>query len=248
MPPNKTMTPERNDDSQPVYGPLRSFGRRRSRKLSPRQAELLDEGLNRLALDVSVSAPDRLSELFDWPVREVWLEIGFGGGEHLLWQARHNPDVGIIACEPFIDGVVKVLDGARADDLNNIRIYTDDVRDVLPWLPSASVNRAFVLFPDPWPKKRHIKRRLVGTGLIGELARIMTPDAELRLATDIPDYARGMLLAVRQQKSFRWLARERKDWRIRPNDWPPTRYEEKAIREGRSRYFFQFRNADSPNQ
>jgi tRNA (guanine-N7-)-methyltransferase len=241
------MPPSKNDESRAEFGPLRSFGRRRSRKLSPRQSELLDDGLNRLALDITTPAPENLSQLFDQPVREVWLEIGFGGGEHLLWQARQNPDVGIIACEPFIDGVVKVLDGAKAGNLRNIRIYTDDVRDVLPWLPAASVSRAFVLFPDPWPKKRHIKRRLVGTELIGELARIMTPEAELRLATDIPDYARGMLWAVRQQKSFRWLAREPKDWRVRPSDWPPTRYEQKAIREGRSRYFFRFRNTGSSN-
>lgn len=217
--------------------PLRSFGRRRARKLSPRQAELLDGGLRRFALDLSQPAPQPLTGLFT-DARDVWLEIGFGGGEHLLWQAGHNPDIGFIACEPFIDGVVKVIDGAEAAQLENILLHADDVRDVLPWLPSASIARAFVLFPDPWPKKRHIKRRLVNADLLGELARIIRPGGELRLATDIADYARAMLMVVRHEPRFRWLARQPADWRQRPDDWPETRYEQKAVREGRRRYFF----------
>ena len=219
--------------------PLRSFGRRRARKLSPRQTALLDGGLRRFALDLGQPAPQALTDLFA-NVRDVWLEIGFGGGEHLLWQAGHNPDIGFIACEPFIDGVVKVVDGAEAAALENIRLHADDVRDVLPWLPPASIARAFVLFPDPWPKKRHTKRRLVNAELLGRLARIIRPGGEVRLATDIPDYARAMLLAVRHEQSFRWLARQPEDWRRRPVDWPETRYEQKAVREGRKRYFLRF--------
>ena len=219
--------------------PLRSFGRRRARKLSPRQAALLDGGLRSFALDLAQPAPQPLTDLFA-NARDVWLEIGFGGGEHLLWQAGHNRDIGFIACEPFIDGVVKVIDRAEAAQLENIRLHADDVRDVLPWLPAASIARAFVLFPDPWPKKRHIKRRLVNAELLGQLARILRPGGELRLATDIPDYARAMLLAVRQEQSFRWFARQPEDWRQRPADWPETRYEQKAVREGRKRYFLRF--------
>jgi len=227
------------------YGPLRSFGRRRSRKLSPRQTNMLDDGLRHLALDVSSPPPDELSDLFE-AATETWLEVGFGGGEHLLWQAERNLSVGFVACEPFIDGVVKVIDGAQARGLDNILLYADDVRDVLRWLPTASIARTFILFPDPWPKKRHIKRRLITPNLIAELARIMRPNGELRLATDIPDYARGMLIAVRKAKSFRWQAREVSAWRDRPADWPETRYERKAIREGRKRYFLRFmRNSNS---
>ena len=139
--------------------------------------------------------------------------------------------------------VVKVIDGSFAHGLENIRLHTDDVRDILHWIPTASIARIFILFPDPWPKKRHGKRRLVNPGLIRELARITQIGGELRLATDIPDYARAMLLAIRKEQSFRWLARQASDWRERTADWPETRYEQKAIREGRNRYFLRFRHS-----
>ena len=149
---------------------LRSYGRRRGRKASPRQAALLDQLLPDVALSLSDPAPASLGELFAVPVREVWLEIGFGGGEHLLWQATQSPDVGLIGCEPFQDGVTKVLRGIEVGKLANIRLHADDARAVLRWLPEASLARAFILFPDPWPKKRHQKRRLVSAGLLRELA------------------------------------------------------------------------------
>ena len=194
-----------------------------------------------MALDLSCPPPANLAQLFDRPVNACWLEIGFGGGEHLLWQAARYPDVGFIACEPFIDGVVKVVDGAVTSGLDNIRIHADDARDVLPWLREASIERAFILFPDPWPKVRHHKRRLVEPRFLTALARVMAPGAELRLATDIDDYARQMLLAAKHEGSFAWQARSPADWRERPADWPETRYEQKAIREGRKRYFLRFR-------
>ena len=194
-----------------------------------------------MALDLSCPPPANLAQLFDRPVNACWLEIGFGGGEHLLWQAARYPDVGFIACEPFIDGVVKVVDGAVTSGLDNIRIHADDARDVLPWLREASIERAFILFPDPWPKVRHHKRRLVEPRFLAALARVMAPGAELRLATDIDDYARQMLLAAKPEGSFAWQARSPADWRERPADWPETRYEQKAIREGRKRYFLRFR-------
>lgn len=237
----QTADPSDNPGAPGVYGPLRSFGRRRSRKLSPRQTELFYTGRHRFSLDLGSPPPADLGLLFDPPVREIWLEIGFGGGEHLLWQAAHNPDVGIIACEPFVDGVVKVMDGIASRDLRNILIHADDARDVLAWLPESSISRVFVLFPDPWPKKKHIKRRLVSQHLLEQFSRVMVPGGELRLATDIADYARGMLRAIRQQLAFRWQARSPSDWRERPTDWPGTRYEQKAIREGRLRYFLKFK-------
>ncbi|MGI9479504.1 MAG: tRNA (guanosine(46)-N7)-methyltransferase TrmB [Hyphomicrobiaceae bacterium] len=233
------MTDREKDRALGDRAPLRSFGRRRARKLSSRQNDLLVEGLRHYALDMSGRPPTPLTDLFP-SATEVWLEVGFGGGEHLLWQAREHPTVGILGCEPFIDGVVKAIDGSLADGIENIRIHADDVRDILHWIPTASIARIFILFPDPWPKKRHTKRRLVNPDLIRELARITRTDGELRLATDIPDYARAMLLAIRKEQSFRWLARQASDWRTRTKDWPETRYEQKATREGRKRYFLRF--------
>lgn len=173
-------------------------------------------------------------------VNETWLEIGFGGGEHLLWQATHNPDVTFIGCEPFEDGVVKVLAKIDEEKRENIRLHMGDARDVLRWLPAASISRAFILFPDPWPKKKHRKRRLVNVATLKALARVMESGAELRIGTDIGDYARTMLEAFREVPEFRWQADAPSDWRIRPADWPETRYEAKAAREGRARYYFRF--------
>ena len=220
---------------------LRSYGRRRGRAPSPRQASLWQKTLPRLALDLSQPPPPRIGDLFAPPVADVWLEIGFGGGEHLLWQARHNPGVGIIGCEPFQDGVIKVLSAIEDERLANIRLHADDARPLLRRLREASIGRAFILFPDPWPKKRHHKRRLVSPATLGELARVMRPGAELRLATDDGDYARWMLLAVAEQRNFRWMATAAADWRERGPDWPPTRYEQKAQRAGRRCYYFRFR-------
>ncbi len=224
----------------PAATELRSFGRRRGRKLSARQAGLRDEVLPRIGFDLAVPAPADPSTLFTPAVSDVWLEIGFGGAEHLIWQAKAHPHVGLIGCEPFEEGVVKAVSAIEADTLANVRVWSDDVRPLLRWLPARSLGRAFILFPDPWPKKRHQKRRLFSPGLLQELARVMRPGAELRLATDIGDYARTALAAVAGAPAFRWTAETAEDWRVRPDDWPQTRYEAKAIREGRRRYFFSF--------
>ena len=257
-----------------ISAELRSFGRRRGRKPSDRQAALMRDVLPRVALDLSEpfsllpsgrrcreaadegvgsSHPANLSTPSPPPSpahreamlridgeREFWLEIGFGGGEHLVWQAAHNPDVTLIGCEPFEDGVMKVLTRIADDDLKNIRLHMGDARDILRWLPEASISRAFVLFPDPWPKKKHRKRRLVNPSTLAMLARVMKPGAELRIGTDIGDYARTILQAFSAQSSFTWLAEGPSDWRVRPIDWPETRYEQKAAREGRVRYYLRF--------
>ena len=148
--------------------------------------------------------------------------------------------MGLIGCEPYEDGVVKVLSAIDSGQLANVRLHADDARAVLRWLPDASIARAFVLFPDPWPKKKHRKRRLVGTATLGLLARVMRPGAELRIGTDIGDYARTILIAMQATPAFRWTATGPKDWRVRPDDWPPTRYEQKAEREGRRSCYFRF--------
>jgi tRNA (guanine-N7-)-methyltransferase len=212
---------------------LRSFGRRRGRKPGSRSAELWEGLLPELTVDLTVP--------YVSTSRPLWLEIGFGGAEHLLWQAAHNPDVALIGCEPFEDGVVKALAGIEARNLTNVRLHPDDARPLLRWLPEASLDRVFILFPDPWPKKKHIKRRLVATPLLDQLARAMKPGAELRIGTDIGDYARTILLAIMVHPAFIWPARGPADWRIRGDDWPETRYEQKAVREGRARYYFRFR-------
>jgi tRNA (guanine-N7-)-methyltransferase len=225
----------------PHHRDLRSYGRRRGRKPSPRQASLLGDLLPEVVVNLADPAPAPLGKLFAVPAREVWLEIGFGGGEHLLWQAARNPDVGFIGCEPFQDGLTKVLSAIEQDRIANIRLHADDARAVLRWLPDAGLARAFILFPDPWPKKRHQKRRLVSAGLLRELARVMRAGAELRIGTDIGDYARWILQAVLAEGSFAWEPAGPGDWRQRPADWPATRYEQKAVKAGRRCTYFTLR-------
>ena len=219
---------------------LRSFGRRRGRKLSARQSDLLADVGPVVRPDLAGPPPEAAAALFAVPVSQVWLEIGFGGGEHLVWQAQHHPDVGIIGCEPFEGGVVKVLALIEEHGVANIQVHPDDVRPLLRWLPASSLDRAFVLFPDPWPKMRHRKRRLVAMPLLDQLARTLKPGAELRLATDIGDYARTMLVALMRHPSFRWTATGPRDWRTRTADWPQTRYEAKALHEGRRCTYLRF--------
>ena len=243
------MSREENNE----HHDLRSYGRRRGRKFSDRQAALLRDILPRVAVDLS--APCGLpakaginegesrplgSPLAGHGAKQIFLEIGFGGGEHLIWQAAHNPRVTLIGCEPFEDGVVKVLTRIEDSKLDNIRIHMGDARDVLRALPDASIARAFILFPDPWPKRKHQKRRLVNPQTLSLLARVLKPGAKLRIGTDIGDYARTLLLAVTGEPQLRWLADGPGDWRLRPADWPETRYEAKAAREGRRRYYFRF--------
>jgi len=178
--------------------------------------------------------------LFAAPVSAVWLEIGFGGGEHLAAQAEANPEIGFIGCEVFENGIARLTATIARSGLDNIRIFPDDARLLLAALPAGSVERAFVLFPDPWPKARHHKRRLIAPATLDQFARIMTDGAELRLATDDPAYLAWMLEAVTAHPEFRWTARRPADWRTRPPDWPPTRYQEKALAAGRTPAFLRF--------
>jgi tRNA (guanine-N7-)-methyltransferase len=219
---------------------LRSYGRRRARAPSPRQQALWRDVLPRVAIPGDAPALADLPSLFSVPVREVWLEIGFGGGEHLVWQARQHPDAGILGCEPFEDGVVKLLSAIELDGLTNVRVLAGDARPLLRLLPRGGIARVFILFPDPWPKKRHHKRRLVSAATLDEIARILQPGGELRMATDAAEYASAMLRAASHNKALRWTARGPQDWRGRPADWPQTRYEAKAVAAGRRCYFLRF--------
>lgn len=163
----------------------------------------------------------------------TWLEIGFGGGEHLLWQAQQNPQVNLLGVEPFLTGVSSCLYGLEQSGLDNIRICMGDGRHLIQRLPDASIERVFILHPDPWPKWRHAKRRLIQPALLAELARALVPGGELRLGTDWPDYSCWALRHLAAHPAFEWQAKSCKDWQERPADWPTTRFASKAAREGR---------------
>ena len=229
-------------NSHPAHtGELRSFGRTRMRSLTPRQQEIVARVMPRVEVDLDDPDSAEPSSLFDTTGGDAWLEIGFGGGEHLLWQAKQNPTVGLIGCEPFRDGVVRVLTAIDDEGFGNIRLHADDARPLLRCFQPATISRTFILFPDPWPKKRHNKRRLINPELATALARVMKPGAELRIATDIDDYLKSILLTFHYCSEFEWLATGASDWRVRPSDWPGTRYEAKAIREGRSCAYLRFK-------
>jgi tRNA (guanine-N7-)-methyltransferase len=212
------------------------YGRRQGRPLGAQQAALFESLLPKIALP---DGPVDLTALFPGAL-EFALEIGFGGGEHLAAQARAHPQTGYIGCEPFVNGVGKLLDHVEADRLTNVRVYMGDVRDVLPHIPDGSLASVFVLFPDPWPKARHHKRRFIQRQTLDALARVLKCGAELRLATDHVDYAPWALSYLMRDRRFRWTAERASDWRVRPADWPATRYEEKALKAGRSCIYLRF--------
>jgi tRNA (guanine-N7-)-methyltransferase len=221
--------------------PLRSYGRRKGKRLSQRKERLVAELLPTLRPNLARPAPADISALFAVPVPEVWLEIGFGSGEHLVWQAERHPDVGIIGCEPFLNGVAALLGAIEDRGLRTVLVHDGDARDVLTWLPEGSICRAFILFPDPWPKKRQSKRRLVTLEMMQALARVVAPGGILRFASDDASYAGQTLRAVHQSGAFDWLAAKASDWRNRPANWPETRYERKALSEGRNPVYLEWR-------
>ena len=176
----------------------------------------------------------------------LWLEIGFGAGEHLAWQARARPDIVMIGAESWLNGVAALLARVEEDGLANVRVLDGDVRPLLDALPEAGLERIAALFPDPWPKARHAKRRLVAHGTARHFARLLTDDGELRLATDVADHALWMTDAIGRRPEFAPVARGRGDWPERPADWPETRYEAKARRQGRTPVFLAFRRLPRP--
>lgn len=210
---------------QTPHPPLRSFGRTRSRTIKPRQAALMETLLPRLALDVAAGPIDlaRLTE------GEVWLEIGFGGGEHMAAQAAANPGVLILGAEPFLNGAASALRHIDRGGLENVRLYVGDARDLAAALPPVSIDRVFVLFPDPWPKVRHHKRRLIQDDTAAALARLLRPGGRLRFATDVGSYADWALERLLRQTSLRWMAQCADDWRTPPADHVTTRYESKRL-------------------
>lgn len=225
--------------------PHRNFyGRLKGKHLKDSQKGYLDEDLSALSPGAvtwdenPARDPLDLDGLFGG--KDVWLEVGFGGGEHVIHQAASNPNVGIIGCEPYINGVAMLLGKVRNASVDNLRIFPGDVRDMFDVLPDASISKAFLLYPDPWPKARHHRRRFVTPEHLEPLARVLKSGAEFRVATDIPDYVRQTLEEV-PRAGFEWLAESAQDWRDPWDDWVSTRYEQKALREGRTPHYLTFR-------
>ena len=222
---------------------LRSYGRRKGRKLSPAQSELLSSGLAHHKLDMNRQLrAEELPGIFSSHVSDVWLEIGFGAGEHLIWQAERNPHAGLIGAEPYVNGVVAALSALEARRLGDrIKIHPDDTISLLNWLPEASLSRAFVLFPDPWPKKRHRERRIFAPALLEKLGRVLRSGAEIRFASDIADYAEAAIEHANAHPDFEVVGIFTSEYRATASDWPVTRYEEKASKQGRSSTFISMR-------
>ena len=215
----------------------RLYGRRRGRPLRPGQQRLFETLLPQLAITLPRAGRLDPKTLFPAGLSAVWLDIGFGGGEHLAEQAARHPEIGFIGSEVFENGVAKLLGEIDRRRLGNVRLFADDARLLIEALTPTSIGRTFILFPDPWPKQRHQKRRLVAAATLDRLAEIMPLGAELRLATDDPGYLVWMLEYATAHPGFVWLARRPADWRERPADWPPTRYEAKARAAGRTPVF-----------
>jgi tRNA (guanine-N7-)-methyltransferase len=175
--------------------------------------------------------------------RPLELEIGFGAGEHLATQAEAHPDTGFIGCEPFLNGVVGALGHVEASNLTNVRLHMGDALEVLERLPDASLSRVYLLHPDPWPKARHAKRRMVNPGPLDRIAAKLAPGGEFRLGTDDPIYCRWSMMVMNGRRDFTWLADSAADFLTRPADWPETRYERKARRHGHEVWYFRYRRA-----
>jgi tRNA (guanine-N7-)-methyltransferase len=221
--------------------PRAFFGRRKGHKLRPRHARLIEALLPRLAIDLTRPAPAELGALFPVPVSEIALEIGFGGGESLIAQAQAWPHTGFIGVEPFVNGMAKALAAIESNGLRNIRLHFADAVSLIAWLPDRSLARIDLIHPDPWPKRRHWKRRFIQDERVAQLARILQPGGEFRFITDIADYAAWTLQRLGRSSAFEWTAQCADDWRRPWSGFSATRYHAKAAREQRASCFLIFR-------
>lgn len=210
------------------------WGRRQSRPLKENQRQALLDLWPEVSLGLPEQSMINLSDLFNPPPTDFWLEIGFGGGEHLAAQAALHPDIGFVGCEPFINGVASLVVQIQEQSLKNIRIVKDDARLLLARIPDQSVGRIFVLFPDPWPKQRHHKRRIIQNASVTTFGRILKPDGLLLMATDDAPYAQWMQDIMAECREFELVLNDRESVYERPKDWPITRYEQKGINQGRA--------------
>ncbi|MBA3449147.1 MAG: tRNA (guanosine(46)-N7)-methyltransferase TrmB [Pseudaminobacter sp.] len=216
------------------------YGRRHGRTIRPEQATVLADGLERYGIDLAKPAPNDLRSLFPTPVVRLRLEIGFGGGEHLRHAAETGPSTGFIGVEPFINGMAKMMVALRQHPLDNLRVYDDDATRVLDWLPASSLDGVDLFYPDPWPKKRHWKRRFVSPVNLDRFARVLKSGGAFRFASDIEDYVNWTLQHCRAHAAFEWRAQDAADWHKPYETWVRTRYEAKAFREGRRPAYLTF--------
>ena len=245
----REMSQKQTLDAKPVKKiPIRSYGRRRAKGLRATRAGAMEEVLP--GAEIKPPPPSGEGEgtvdpksFFTFTPKQVWLEIGFGNGEHLLQQALGNPDIGIIGCEPFVNGVSALCVGIRENNVKNIRIWPDDARPLMARLRPESLDRLFLLHPDPWPKTRHHKRRFVQTETLDEMARLLRPGAEFRMATDHVRLAAWLFEKTYFHPAFTWLASTANDWRRLPAGWPETRYGKKGVAQGRPPVYLTFQKA-----
>jgi tRNA (guanine-N7-)-methyltransferase len=230
-----------NPDSEHKHGQGSFFGRRKGHKLRAYQADLFGTLLPRLALDITSPAPAQLAGIFDRPMGDVRLEIGFGGGEHLVAEALAFPDVGFIGCEPYVNGMAKILAQIETHNISNIRLFAGDAAELLAWVPPASLARIDLIHPDPWPKRRHWKRRFVQDVTVAAMARAIKPGGEFRFVSDIADYCAWTLAHLSRSPDFTWLAERAIDWQRPWDGYTMTRYGRKAEREGRVSAYLRFR-------
>ena len=216
------------------------YGRQHGHKLRPRQERLMRELLPAISAVPEQIAETGLAGCFEPAPERIFLEIGFGGGEHLTAKAKAAPDDGFIGAEPYLNGVAKLLSQIDDEQLQNVRVLHGDARDLIESLPAESISGAFLLYPDPWPKTRHHKRRFVSAENLRQLHRIMRRGSEFLFASDIEDYVSWTLKHVHTHGGFEWLAESPRDWREPPPGWPGTRYEAKALREGRKPHYLRF--------
>ena len=242
--PHGPREPATAADGDAAGHPLGSFfGRRKGHKLRPHQTDLIATLLPRLALDIASPAPADLRTLFTPQVERVRLEIGFGGGEHLIAEARAFPDCGFIGCEPYVNGMAKILAQIEALDIRNIRLVAGDAAELLAWAPPRALARIDLIHPDPWPKRRHWKRRFVQDATIAAMARVLKPAGEFRFVCDIEDYVAWTLWHLARAPDFAWTAQRADDWRLPWAGYTMTRYGRKAEREGRRAAYLIFRRS-----
>ncbi|MBW7910295.1 MAG: tRNA (guanosine(46)-N7)-methyltransferase TrmB [Alphaproteobacteria bacterium] len=217
------------------------YGRRKGKKLRTQQQGAYEGILPAVTLALPAGdAPVEPASFFDAPVKQVWMEIGFGHGEHLAWHAKNNPDVGFIGCEPFINGIAALCMQIGEHGLKNVRIWPDDARLLLSRLPVQSLDRLFIINADPWPKKRHHKRRFIQTEMLDKLHALLKPGAEFRMATDHPDLAEWLVEKTCAHPGFEWQAKCAADWQTRPADLPETKFQNKGLKAGRPTVFLNF--------
>ncbi len=234
----KPETSPNSSDKDNSHG-LKFYGRRKGKKLRDQRLDGYETVYPAVKLDIPAAGCDPAS-FIDFPVKEVWLEVGFGSGEHLVHHAKQNPDIGMIGCEPFVNGIAALCRDIKNEGLRNIRIFGDDARLFLPQLKDACLGRAFVLNSDPWPKKRHAKRRFIQQETLDIFHRLLKPGAEFRMSSDHPVLIAWQLEQTLRHGRYTWKAEKADDWRNRPNDFPETRYQKKGLREGRDTAFLNF--------